>query len=74
MADDLSQEQQVALDHFVNLTEVMSKRQEQIEALGRERRQAAHALRDLGVPVTVMAKSARIVPQSVYKLLSAPVE
>jgi hypothetical protein len=67
----LSDEQQVALDHFVNLTEVMKRRQQQVEDLGVERRRAAQTLRDLDVPVTVMAKSAKIGPQAIYKLLSS---
>lgn len=71
-SDPLTPEQQTALDHFVNLTEVMQKRQAQVEELGRERRQAAANLRQMDVPVTVMAKSAKIGPQAVYKLLSSP--
>lgn len=66
----LTPEQQIALDHFVNLTEVMAKRQQQVEELGQERRQAAAVLREQGVSVAVMAKSAKIGPQAVYKLLS----
>lgn len=69
---DLTPEQQTALDHFVNLTEVMAKRQQQVEELGQRRREAAAVLRESGVPVTVMAKAAKIGPQAVYKLLAAP--
>ncbi|AYD87386.1 hypothetical protein SEA_VALENTINIPUFF_91 [Microbacterium phage ValentiniPuff] len=66
----MTEEQRIALDHFVNLTVVMAKRQQQVEELGRERREAATTLRDLDVPVAVMAKSAKIGPQAVYKLLA----
>lgn len=70
MADGLSTEQRIALEHFVNLTEIMSKRQEQIEELGVQRRAAARRLKDSGVPVVDMAKAADIGVQAVYKLLS----
>jgi len=69
--EPLTDEQQIALDHFTNLTEVMSKRQQQVEELGRERRSAASTLRDLGVPVTVIAKAAGVGSQAVYKILSS---
>ena len=68
---EMSEQKRIALDNFVNLTVVMQKRQQQVEQLGAERRRAAAVLRDLGVPVTEMAKSAKIGPQAVYKLLAS---
>lgn len=67
----LTEEQRVALDHFANLTTVMAKRQQQVEELGAERRQAAQVVKDLGVPVSDMAKAAGIGVQAVYKLLGS---
>lgn len=66
-----SSEQEIALQKFVGLTEIMLKRQTQVEELGRQRRDAAKVLRDLDVPVSEMAKAAGIGVQAIYKLLSA---
>lgn len=67
---DRTPEQQAALDNFVNLTEIMSKRQQQVEELGRLRREAAIVLKESGVTVADMAKAAGIGPQAVYKLMT----
>lgn len=73
MADDsqLTSEQEIALQNFVGLTEIMSKRQAQVEELGKQRRAAARVLRELDVSVPVMAKAAGVGPQTVYKLLAS---
>lgn len=71
MADEMTEEQRVMLADFANISTVMQKRQEQVDELAKKRRAIARQMRDAKVPVSEMAKAAKIGPQAVYKLLSS---
>lgn len=76
MSGDLSERQRTLLAHFANTSEVIQKRQAQVETLGAERRDIARRLREVHegetqISVTEMAKAAGVGAQAVYKLLQS---